>query len=287
MNYYDVSFESDTVFCSNIVKAAKESDIRAYYEADGYRCNSIRPVSEERAMESIKYHPGKPIIEIPEIKEETHSGTDLKILALRKNIVKELNQIGIQTVEELEERILEVEKKFPPDWFKKIKQALEIQHNIESKKEADVDLVPDFPEPLEAVVMPDEYALARQADELVNNGMKLAQIGVSQMCRGVKMMHDGKLYKQFGFQNFAEYCKSKGFSREHGTRLVKISEMLEQENVTPGSHFEKLGLTVLKLLAPLEPEQREQLAQTVDLETISNRQIYSGHIVAAGRTVQQ
>ena len=86
-------------------------------------------------------------------------------------------------------------------------------------------------------------------------------------------MHDGKLYKQFGFQNFEEYCKSNGFSREYGRNLIKIAEILEQENANPGWHFEKLGFSVLNLLAPLEPEQREQIAQTVDLETISKRDL--------------
>ncbi len=123
-------------------------------------------------------------------------------------------------------------------------------------------------------VMSVEYSQAVQADDLVNNGLKLAQIGIAQMCAGVKMMHDGKLYKQFGFKNFEEYCKSKGFSEKGGRRLVKISEMLEQEkNRTSLTDFSKLGVTVLGLLATLEPEQRDELAQNVDLATSSTRDI--------------
>ncbi|MDE5754752.1 MAG: hypothetical protein K2H89_09470, partial [Oscillospiraceae bacterium] len=119
-----------------------------------------------------------------------------------------------------------------------------------------------------------EYSQAVQADDLVNNGLKLVQIGITQMCAGVKMMHDGKLYKQFGFKNFEEYCKSKGFSEKGGRRLVKIAEMLEQEkNRTSLTDFSKLGVTVLGLLATLEPEQRDELAQNVDLETSSTRDI--------------
>lgn len=123
-------------------------------------------------------------------------------------------------------------------------------------------------------VMSIEYSRAVQADDFVNNGLKLAQIGITQMCAGVKMMHDGKLYKQFGFKNFEEYCKSKGFSEKGGRRLVKIAEMLEQEkNRTSLTDFSKLGVTVLGLLATLEPEQRDELAQNVDLETCSTRDI--------------
>jgi len=148
-----------------------------------------------------------------------------------------------------------------------------------NKTENAVVTVPDFPEPVPDMgqgiaVMSVEYSQAVQADDLVNNGLKLAQIGISQMCAGVKMMHDGKLYKQFGFQNFEEYCKSKGFSEKGGRRLVKIAEMLEQEkNRTSLTDFSKLGVTVLGLLATLEPEQRDELVQNIDLETASTRDI--------------
>ncbi len=133
-------------------------------------------------------------------------------------------------------------------------------------------ILPDLSEQ-GTTVLSVEYSQAVRADDLVNNGLKLAQIGITQMCAGVKMMHDGKLYKQFGFQNFEEYCKSKGFTKQYGNQLVKIAEMLEQENGNPGFHFEKLGVTVLKLLAPLEPEQRHEIAQNVDLENVSKRDL--------------
>ncbi|MDE6706624.1 MAG: hypothetical protein K2K06_01090 [Oscillospiraceae bacterium] len=122
-------------------------------------------------------------------------------------------------------------------------------------------------------VMSVEYSQAVQADDLVNNGLKLAQIGIAQMCTGVKMMHDDKLYKQFGFKNFEEYCQSKGFTKQYGNQLVRIAKMLEQENGNSSFHFEKLGVKKLYQLAMLEPEQRDKLAQNVELETASTRDI--------------
>ena len=118
-----------------------------------------------------------------------------------------------------------------------------------------------------------EYSQAIQADDLVNNGLKLAKIGITQVCTGVKMMHDGKFYRQFGFKNFEDYCKSKGFTRRHGERLIRIAEMLESENATTLSHFEKIGASKLFQLAMLEPEQREEVIQKVDVEAISNRDL--------------
>ncbi|MDE5884196.1 MAG: hypothetical protein K2H29_03845 [Oscillospiraceae bacterium] len=125
----------------------------------------------------------------------------------------------------------------------------------------------------EVTVLSVELSQAVQADALVNSGMELAYTGITKIREGVKLMHDGKLYKQLGFKNFEEYCKSKGFTRRHGARFIKIAEMLESENVTPGSHFENLGASKLFQLAMLEPEQREEIIQTVDVEAISKRDL--------------
>lgn len=127
----------------------------------------------------------------------------------------------------------------------------------------------------EITVMTVEESQAVQADDLVNNGLKLAQMGIAQMCAGVRMMHDGKLYKHFGFQNFEDYCKSKGFTRQQGNRFIKVAEMLEQENVTTLLHFEKLGTAKLFQLAMLEPEQREEIIQTVDVESVTVKELKS------------
>lgn len=127
----------------------------------------------------------------------------------------------------------------------------------------------------EITVMTVEESQAVQADDLVNNGLKLAQMGIDQMCAGVKMMHDGKLYKHFGFQNFEDYCKSKGFSKSYGERLVRVAIMLEEKNAESIPHFEKLGTAKLFQLAMLEPEQREEVIQTVDVESVTVKELKS------------
>ena len=127
----------------------------------------------------------------------------------------------------------------------------------------------------EITVMTVEESQAVQADDLVNNGLKLAQMGIAQMCAGVRMMHDGKLYKHFGFQNFEDYCKSKGFSKSYGERLVRVAAMLEEKNAESIPHFEKLGTAKLFQLAMLEPEQREEIIQTVDVESVTVKELKS------------
>lgn len=124
-----------------------------------------------------------------------------------------------------------------------------------------------------AVICSEEYTKAVEADALVNAGMELMGSGLYQMCMGVKKMHDGKLYKEFGYQNFEDYCKSKGFTKQHGGRLVKIAEMAEAENGTSGFHFESLGFKKNYLLSLLEPEDRQELIATQNVDGMTVKEL--------------
>lgn len=124
-----------------------------------------------------------------------------------------------------------------------------------------------------AVICSEDYTKAVEADALVNAGMELMGSGLYQMCIGVKKMHDGKLYKEFGYQNFEDYCKSKGFTKQHGGRLVKIAEMAEAENGTSGFHFESLGFKKNYLLSLLEPEDRQELIATQNVDGMTVKEL--------------
>lgn len=125
----------------------------------------------------------------------------------------------------------------------------------------------------EVVVMSVEYSQAVQADALIESGFEMTQMGIAKVCRGVKLMHDGKLYRQLGFQNFEEYCQNKGFTKQYGNQLVKIAEMLEHENGNSVSVLKNLGVKKLYQLAMLEPEQREEIIQTVDVESVTVKKL--------------
>ena len=124
-----------------------------------------------------------------------------------------------------------------------------------------------------AVVVSADYARAVEADALVNAGYDIMNSGLYQMCIGIKRMHDGKLYKQFDFQNFEDYCKSKGFSKRQGSKYVKIAEMAENENGNHGSHFEKLGIKRNYALALFEPDDRQDFIETHDVENMTAKEI--------------
>ncbi len=127
----------------------------------------------------------------------------------------------------------------------------------------------------ETTVMSAEYSQAVQADALVESGFEMTQVGIAKVCKGVKLMHDGKLYRQLGFQNFEEYCQSKGFTKQYGNQLVRIAEMMEQENGNSVSVLKNLGVKKLYQLAMLNPEQREEVIQTVNVESVTVKELQS------------
>lgn len=100
---------------------------------------------------------------------------------------------------------------------------------------------------------------------------QMAQQNLYEMCKGLKEMRDSKLYKELGYQNFEEYCESEvGFGRRQAYRMIDIATKLPADFVTTMS---QIGMAKLTLLAKLDEPQREEIQQTVDLETTSVREL--------------
>ena len=58
-------------------------------------------------------------------------------------------------------------------------------------------------------------------------------------------------------------------SKSYGERLVRVAVMLEEKNGNSVSVLKNLGVKKLYQLAMLEPEQREEIIQTVDVESVT------------------
>lgn len=121
------------------------------------------------------------------------------------------------------------------------------------------------------VVMSPEYSRAVRLNQHIKIHAGLAQQSLYEMCRGLKEMRDGKLYKELNYQNFEEYCeKELGISRMQTHRLISITENLPEDFVTS---MLQIGTTKLSLLAKLDEPQREEIIQNVDLENTSVREL--------------
>ena len=92
-----------------------------------------------------------------------------------------------------------------------------------------------------------------------------------EVCKGLKEMRDGKLYKELGYQNFEDYSRNEiGISRVQAYKYVKIAETYSDENANPGWH---LGATKLFLLTKLDEPIREEFIQNNDVSEMSKREL--------------
>lgn len=91
------------------------------------------------------------------------------------------------------------------------------------------------------------------------------------MCTAIKQMRDSKLYKALGHSTFEEYAEEKlGMSRSQAYNYITIAEKLTEEFVQPVG---QIGMRKLLMLTALTEDQREELTQTVDLESTTVREL--------------
>lgn len=122
-----------------------------------------------------------------------------------------------------------------------------------------------------SIAVTEQYTEAYNLNVKIHTSMQAIQQNLYDMCSALKKMRDGKLYKELGYQNFEDYCKEEaGISRQHAYRYITILEKLPADFVTPGR---QIGEHKLFLLTSLTDEQREELTQTVDLESTTVREL--------------
>lgn len=185
-------------------------------------------------------------------------GTPLDKLGLSIRAYNAAKRFGIDTVEELSERIDEFS-----DHASKLG---------EEAREALSALSSDVPQvQTTAQVMSADYTKAVTLTKKIKANAAAAQESLWEVCKGLKEMHDGKLYKELGYQNFEEYTENEvGIKRFQARKYVSIADM---ENGYSSSHFEQIGVTKLALLAKLDEPQREEIQQSVDLEAVTVKEL--------------
>lgn len=121
------------------------------------------------------------------------------------------------------------------------------------------------------IVVSEEYNRAVLLDKRIKANSHAMEDCFWEVCKGLKEMRDGKLYKELGYQNFEDYSQNEiGFSREQARKYIKISETYSDENANPGWH---LGATKLFLLTKLDEPLREEFIQNNDVSEMSKREL--------------
>lgn len=123
------------------------------------------------------------------------------------------------------------------------------------------------------IIVSQQHKEAVETHQRIITSANLAQQNLWDMCQGLKKMRDNKLYKELGYPNFEDYCETEvGIKRRNAYNYISIVEKINPENV---QSIAQIGMTKLSLLATIsEPEQAE-IAKTVDLESITVKQLKS------------
>lgn len=117
----------------------------------------------------------------------------------------------------------------------------------------------------------DKYTEAYNLNVRICVNAQVAQQNLYEVCKGLKEMHDGKLYKELGYQNFEEYTENEvGIKRLQARKYVSIASI---ENGQSTNYFEQLGTEKLYLLSRLDEPLREEIQQTTNLEDVSVREL--------------
>lgn len=116
-----------------------------------------------------------------------------------------------------------------------------------------------------------EYIRAAELDRKIKTSAQLAQQSLYDMCMGFKEMRDSRLYKELGYSDFGEYCEQEtGFSRMNVYNYIRVAEKLPQDFVNSSL---QIGVKKLTLLAKLSDEERTELAENIDLESTTVKEL--------------
>ena len=116
-----------------------------------------------------------------------------------------------------------------------------------------------------------EYIKADELDRKIKTSAQLAQQSLYDMCMGFKEMRDSRLYKELGYSDFGEYCEQEtGFSRMNVYNYIRVAEKLPQDFVNSSL---QIGVKKLTLLAKLSDEERTELAENIDLESTTVKEL--------------
>ena len=123
----------------------------------------------------------------------------------------------------------------------------------------------------EVTILSDRHNMAVMLDKSIKSHALIAQQSLYEVCKGLKEMRDGKLYKELGYQNFEDYCVNEvGFNRNQAYKYISVAENLSNDFV---SSRIQIGVNKLALLAKLDESDREQIQQETDVETATVKQL--------------
>lgn len=122
------------------------------------------------------------------------------------------------------------------------------------------------------VIVSEQYTSAVSLNQKIKAHAHAAHESLLEVCKGLKEMRDGKLYKELGYQNFEDYTENEvGFTRQQAYRYIGIVERLPVDFVNPG--LQNIGVNKLYLLSALTEDQRKEITENNDVAEMTKREL--------------
>lgn len=176
--------------------------------------------------------------------------------------IRDVNAVfrtGCKTVEELRQKLSE-----DPDGMRR-----QLGENVLQRVEA--ELAKTEPEQTPAVIVSEDYTKAITLTRSIIANAQAAQQSLYEVCKGLKEMRDGKLYKELGYQNFADYCENEtGIKVSQAKKYVAIADHMDEKTA---SQLAKISTEKLYMLSMLDEPTREEVTETIDIESITVKEL--------------
>lgn len=209
---------------------------------------------------------------------------ELSELGLSVRAFNAVRRLGIKDTQELFRRFRENPDKFTKECgghhAREIAEALEnyylrssgVMPNEPEPDQDDGYFVEDAPDDREYIdAESDKKARAIYLRDHIKAHIAAMQANLYEVCKAMKEMRDGKLYKQFGYQTFEDCCKAEfDLKRAQTYKYISIAEHLTEDFVYSSR---QIGVNKLSLLAMLDEDDRAELMERKDPADSSVREL--------------
>ena len=121
------------------------------------------------------------------------------------------------------------------------------------------------------IIISDNYTRAYSLDKKIKANAQILQDTIFELGKSLLEMRDGKLYKELGYQNFAEYCENEvGMKRTQAYTYITIADNLSEDFV---QSTEQIGTQKLYLLSRLDEVTRNEIVKNTDVSGTSVREL--------------
>lgn len=123
---------------------------------------------------------------------------------------------------------------------------------------------------MNAIILTEKQQAEALHRQITNYGEVVCQ-SLYGMCTAIKQMRDSKLYRALGYDAFDAYAQEMlKMTASQAYRYIKIADTLSAEFVDSSP---QIGINKLYLLATLTDTQRTELTETVDLESVTVKEL--------------